>query len=100
MDDTTTIPTDDRHIPPRAKEGLDHLQAAARELIEAARAMLDVAEDMVNDPETVASVVGAVTALGDLVRQKGSAGPAPGRQPGGAAGDGSSGSGIERIPVL
>jgi hypothetical protein len=54
----------------RAREGLEHLQSAARELIAAARAMLDVAEDLVNDPEAVASVAGTVGALGDLVRQR------------------------------
>jgi hypothetical protein len=54
----------------RAREGLEHLQAAARELIQAARAMLDVAEDVVNDPEAVASLAGTVGSLGDLVRQR------------------------------
>ena len=34
----------------KAHEVVEHLQAAALELIEAARAMLDVAEDMVKDP--------------------------------------------------
>lgn len=37
----------------RAREGLEHLQAAARELIAAARAALDVAEDIVDDPSLV-----------------------------------------------
>jgi hypothetical protein len=55
----------------RAREGLDHLQAAARELIAAARAALDVAEDLIDDPDTIASVVGAaghLGGLGDVVR--------------------------------
>ena len=55
----------------RAREGLDHLQAAARELIAAARAALDVAEDLIDDPDTIASVVGAaghLGGLGDIVR--------------------------------
>ncbi len=59
----------------KAREGLEHLQAAARELIQAARAMLDVAEDLVNDPEAVTSLAGTVAALGDLVRQR-AGGPA------------------------
>jgi hypothetical protein len=50
----------------RAREGLDHLQAAARELIAAARAALDVAEDLIDDPDTIASVVGAAGHLGGL----------------------------------
>jgi hypothetical protein len=55
----------------RARDGLDHLQNAARELIAAARAALDVAEDVIDDPDTIASVVGAAGqfgGLGDLVR--------------------------------
>jgi hypothetical protein len=80
----------------RAREGLEHLQAAARELIQAARAMLDVAEDLVNDPEAVASVAGTVGALGDLVRQRSrTASP---RQPDGRD-DGHDDPGVERITV-
>ena len=41
----------------RAREGLEHLQSAARELIAAARAALDVAEGLIDDPEVVATVV-------------------------------------------
>jgi hypothetical protein len=52
----------------RAREGVEHLQAAGRELIAAARAALDVAEDLLDDPETAASLAGAVGSLGDLVR--------------------------------
>jgi hypothetical protein len=73
----------------RARDGLEHLQAAARELIQAARAMLDVAEDLVNDPEAVASLAGTVGALGDLVRQRSR--PAPANQP--------DDPGVERITV-
>ena len=55
----------------RAREGLEHLQTAAHELIAAARAALDVAEDLIDDPDTISSVVGAAGSLGglgDLVR--------------------------------
>jgi hypothetical protein len=76
----------------RAREGLEHLQAAARELIQAARAMLDVAEDLVNDPEAVASVAGTVGALGDLVRQRRPAATKPST-------DGQDDPGVERITV-
>jgi hypothetical protein len=78
---TDEVPTDDPgdpvvgtaqdHAQERAREGLDHLQAAARELIAAARAALDVAEDLIDDPDTISSVVGAAGqfgGLGDLVR--------------------------------
>lgn len=40
----------------RARQGMEHLQAAAIEVISAVRAFLDVAEDVVRDP-------GAATAL-------------------------------------
>jgi hypothetical protein len=54
--------------PDRARESVEHLQAAARELIAAARAALDVAEDLVDDPVMATSMAGAVGSLGDLVR--------------------------------
>lgn len=44
----------------RAAEGIDHLQSAALEMISAARAFLDVMEEVVADREKVASVVDAV----------------------------------------
>jgi hypothetical protein len=47
----------------RAAEGLDHLQSAAREMIAAARAFLDVVEEMVDDHDAVSSVVEAVTSV-------------------------------------
>jgi predicted ArsR family transcriptional regulator len=75
-DDDATQPSDrrrpsDRYV--RAREGVEHLQAAARELIHAARAVLDVAEDVVDDPDAVAAVAGAVGALGDLIRHRAAA---------------------------
>jgi hypothetical protein len=69
MGRTTTngeVPVDAQE---RAREGAEHLQAAARELIEAARAALDVAEEWVNDPEAVASLAGTLTSVGDLARR-------------------------------
>jgi len=39
----------------RAKEALEHLQHAALEMIAAARAVLDVAEELVKDPTPVAA---------------------------------------------
>jgi hypothetical protein len=53
----------------RAREGVEHLQAAARELIEAARAALDVAEELVNDPESVSSLAGALASMGDVAKR-------------------------------
>jgi hypothetical protein len=76
----------------RAREGLEHLQAAARELIQAARAMLDVAEDLVNDPEAVASLAGTVRVVGDLVRQRAGGRARPAERDGDEPG-------VERITV-
>lgn len=44
----------------RAAEGMDHLQAAALEMISAARAFLDVMEEVVTDKTKVASMVDVV----------------------------------------
>ena len=63
----------------RAREGVEHLQAAARELIEAARAALDVAEEVVNDPESVAALAGSMATMGDIARRFGVAGGGVGR---------------------
>jgi hypothetical protein len=40
----------------RASQGIDHLQAAAREMIAAARAFLDVAEELVADRDKITQV--------------------------------------------
>jgi hypothetical protein len=50
----------------RAVEGLEHLQAAALEMIAAARAFLDVAEDLVAGPERVAGTLASLAMLVDL----------------------------------
>ncbi len=42
---------------PRVQAGLDHLQRAAREMIAASRALLDVAEELVEDPKAAAGIV-------------------------------------------
>ncbi|MFP3902004.1 MAG: hypothetical protein ACLFXM_14210 [Acidimicrobiia bacterium] len=62
-------PVDPDHDPgERARAAVDHLQAAARELIAAARAALDAADDLVNDREAMATAARTITSLGDLVR--------------------------------
>jgi hypothetical protein len=60
----------DTNCPDRARDGLLHLQAAARELIQAARALLDVAEDLIDDPAAVATLVGALSALAAPPRRR------------------------------
>lgn len=49
----------------RALDGIEHLQTAARELIQAARAVLDVAEELVADPNAVASLVSTFGSIAD-----------------------------------
>lgn len=49
---------------PRAAQGVEHLQSAARELLKAARSFLDVVEEVVEDPERL---TGAASGLADLV---------------------------------
>jgi hypothetical protein len=41
-----------------AQKGLEHLQAAAREVIQATRLLLDAAEELVEDPTAVQDLVG------------------------------------------
>jgi hypothetical protein len=60
----------DANCPDRAREGIQHLQAAARELIHAARALLDVAEDLVDDPAALATLAGALGAVGAAARER------------------------------
>jgi len=50
-----------------ASEGFEHLQAAAIELIAAARAFLDVAEDLVREPGAAATIVTAAASVGRAV---------------------------------
>ena len=57
----------DRPYDERAHEGLEHLQAAALELIAAARAFLDVAEEVVREPGVAATIVHAAAGVGRAV---------------------------------
>jgi hypothetical protein len=52
----------------RAGEGVEHLQAAAKELIEAARAFLDVADDLVRDPKVAEGLLTGLSGLADGAR--------------------------------
>jgi hypothetical protein len=58
----------------RAHEVVEHLQAAALELIEAARAMLDVAEEMVKDPAEIMALASAAAHLAGAAGVPGAAG--------------------------
>lgn len=61
----------------RADEAVEHLQTAANEMIKAARAFLDVAEELVTDPNTSAAVMGlfdSITAAAGRATPRGRAG--------------------------
>jgi len=85
----------------RAKEAVEHLQRSALELIEAMRAVLDLAEEAVKEPEplvgmassTAQSLLAALVKLGaEMVP------PTPGGNGGGPGEHGHS-PGVERIRV-
>ena len=84
---------------PRVQAGLDHLQQAAREIIAASRAMLDLAEELVDDPHAVGAVVGV---FGSLAKAAGRAtmgrSGVPANRPHPDDED-DGGHGVQRIPV-
>jgi hypothetical protein len=45
----------------KVHEGIEHLQAAAREMIQATRSLLDAAEELIDDPRSVQDLVGSLT---------------------------------------
>ena len=44
----------------KVAQGIEHLQAAAREMIQATRSLLDAAEELVDDPKSVQDLVGSL----------------------------------------
>ena len=72
-------------------DGVEHLQAAARELIRAGRSLLDAAEGLVDDPRALQGVIGTLGTLAQAaagrLRAEGDEGP------------GDDDGGVERIPV-
>lgn len=73
----------------RTADGVEHLRAAAREMIAAVRAFLEVAEELVEDPKAVERVVDTVGSLTDAAR----------RSSGERRDDGGSDDGVEHIRV-
>ena len=74
----------DRDGLPGGGEAIGHLQAAAREMVAAARAFLDAVEEVVEDDQRLGRVVGGVTDLlqqaGDAVSHLGRSEPPPGER--------------------
>ena len=87
---------DQREEPP-LQAGLDHLQRAAHEVIAASRALLDVVEDLVDDPHaasTLADMFSSVTALAGRIGRGGGSGSAAD-----SADEGDDDPPVQRIPV-
>jgi hypothetical protein len=47
----------------KVQQGIEHLQAAAREMIKASRSLLDAAEELIEDPRSVQDLVGSLGTL-------------------------------------
>lgn len=79
-----------------ARAGMEHLQEAAREMIRATRSLLDAAEELVDDPSAVQSVVGTIASLAQVAASRlRSEGPPAGAD----HGDGDDDGPVERIRV-
>lgn len=74
-----------------ARTGVDHLQAAARELIAAARSFLDAAEELVEDPAAVQHLVQTLGGLAQAAARR--------LRHDDDSDDGDDGGGVERIEV-
>lgn len=78
-----------------ARAGVEHLQAAAREVIQATRSLLDAAEELVDDPSAVQHLVSTLASVASAAagRLRGDAAePAP-------AGDSDDDGRVQRIRV-
>ncbi|MEY2423846.1 MAG: hypothetical protein QOI95_3913 [Acidimicrobiaceae bacterium] len=63
---TRVTASDDKTADP-AREGLEHLQAAAHEMIAAARSMLDAVEEVLDDPRAATSMAVAFGTMSRLI---------------------------------
>lgn len=77
-----------------ARAGVEHLQAAAREVIQATRSLLDAAEELVDDPSAVQNLVGTIASVAQAAASR-LRGDPPDDTPGGDDDDGR----VQRIRV-
>jgi hypothetical protein len=63
----------------KVQQGIEHLQAAAREMIQATRSLLDAAEELIDDPKSVQDLVGSLTHAAQMAAAR--------FRPGGPGGD-------------
>jgi hypothetical protein len=61
------VSTSDESAADPAREGLEHLQTAALEMVAAARSMLDAVEELLDDPQAATAIVSAAGTVGRLV---------------------------------
>jgi hypothetical protein len=54
----------------KVAEGIEHLQAAAREMIRATRSLLDAAEELVDDPRSVQDLVGSIAQAAQMAASR------------------------------
>src|SRR4051812_15175956 len=59
------------HADPRLAAGWEHLQRAAHEVIAASRALLDVAEELVEDPKAAGALTDVLGSLGAFAARMG-----------------------------
>jgi hypothetical protein len=79
------------HGDDKVQDGIEHLQAAAREVIKASRSLLDAAEELVDDPRSVQDIVATLTGLAQAAAAR--------LRPPGSAGDDDGDGHIQRIRV-
>ena len=76
----------------KVAQGLEHLQAAAREMIRATRSLLDAAEELVDDPKSVQDLVGSLAHAAQAAASRFRPGPT-------GSGDDDEGGHVQRIKV-
>ena len=54
----------------KVAQGIEHLQAAAREMIRATRSLLDAAEELVDDPKSVQDLVGSIAQAAQMAASR------------------------------
>ena len=54
----------------KVHQGIEHLQAAAREMIQATRSLLDAAEELVDDPKSIQDLVGSLSAAAQMAASR------------------------------
>ena len=75
----------------KVAQGIEHLQAAAREMIKATRSLLDAAEELVDDPKSVQDLVGSLTHAAQMAASR--------LRPTGAEGGDDDGGHVQHIKV-